>query len=270
MPCMRLLSFNALRTLAMRGVHYLKPERYFRELPAVREADWVLYPEYWQVNSLLYGLNKRIFPSSASYHLGHNKVEQTRAFLTVAPDNVPLTEILPSTEASLEQILESFSFPFVAKVIRSSMGNGVFLIEDRTQLRRYAAENEVLYIQEYLPIHRDLRVVWIGNEVVTAYWREQSNGFHNNVAKGGVVHFDAVPPAALELVRHVATTLGIDHAGFDVAVVAGHCYLLEFNVLFGLDGLNRQGINHADYVMRYLQCEDDHPTKPMRPRPIAA
>lgn len=256
--------------MAIPGVHYVKPEHYFREREAVRDACWVLYPEYWQVNSLHYGLKKRIFPSVASYHLGHDKIEQTRAFLTVAPANVPWTEILPSTEAAIEQVLEHFDFPFVAKVARSSMGNGVFLIENRADLRRYAAENTVLYIQEYLPITRDLRVVWIGNEVVTAYWREQTNGFHNNVAKGGVVNFDAVPPAALELVRHVATALGIDHAGFDVAVVAGHCYLLELNVLFGLDGLNRQGINHGDYVLRYLLSHDDQPTNPLRPRPIAA
>lgn len=267
---MRLLTFNALRTLGLTGAHYIKPEHYFRELQAVRDADWVLYPEYWQVNSLTYGLNKRIFPSIASYHLGHDKIEQTRAFLTVAPNHVPWTEILPSTVVSLEQILECFPFPLVAKRVRSSMGDGVYLIEDRAALVRYAEQNEILYIQEYLPIHRDLRVVWIGNEVVTSYWREQSNGFHNNVAKGGVVSFDAIPPAALELVGRVASALGIDHAGFDVAVVAGHCYLLEFNLLFGLDGLHRQGINPADYVLRYLQLWDGHPTKPIRPRPIAA
>ena len=270
MPGMRLLSFNALRTLGLPGIHYIKPELYLRELPAVQGADWVLYPEYWQVNSLVYGLQKRIFPSIASYHLGHDKVEQTRAFLAVAPAHVPLTEILPATASSVERILDTFTFPFVAKVVRSSMGDGVYLIEERGELRRYAEANSVLYVQEYLPIHRDLRVVWIGNQVVTAYWREQSNGFHNNVAKGGVVHFDGVPPAALELVRQVATALGIDHAGFDVAVVAGHCYLLEFNLLFGLDGLNRQGINHGDYVLSYLLSQNDQPTNPLRPRPIAA
>lgn len=267
---MRLVSFNALRSVEIPGAYYIKPEHYFRELKQVREADVVLYPEYWQVNSLVYGLGKRIFPSTASYHIGHNKIEQTRAFLTVAPEHVPWTEILPSTESSVEQVLESFNFPFVAKVVRSSMGNGVFLIESRRAFLDYAAANEILYVQEYLPIQRDLRVVWVGNEVVSAYWREQTDGFHNNVAQGGVVTFDVVPPAALELVSRVATALGIDHAGFDVAVVAGHCYLLEFNVLFGLDGLHRQGIRLGDYVIRYLDIEGGEPTNPVRPRPVAA
>ena len=267
---MRLVSFNVFRSLGIPGVQHIKSEHYLRELNTVREADWVLYPEYWQVNSLIYGLNKRIFPSAASYHLGHNKIEQTRALLTVAPQHIPHTEILPASDAAVEQILERFDFPFVAKVVRSSMGNGVFLIESRQDLLRYRHGNEVLYVQEYLPIHRDLRVVWIGDRVLSAYWREHGNGFHFNVAKGGVINFDDIPPAALELVTQVATALGIDHAGFDIAMVDGHCYILEFNVLFGLDGLNRQGIRCGDHVLRYLRGDDDFPTQPIRPCPIAA
>ncbi len=267
---MRLVTFNALRCLDIPSTHYLKPEHYFREIETVRGAEWVLYPEFWQINSLVYGLGKRIFPSIATYHLGHNKIEQTRAFMAVAPAHVPWTEILPSTHSSIEQVLEWFDFPFVAKVARSSMGSGVYLIQSRAEFLEYAAQNEILYVQEYLPIQRDLRVVWVGNQVVTAYWREQGDGFHFNVAKGGVMNLERVPPAALELVTEVATALGIDHAGFDVAVVAGHCYLLEFNVLFGLDGLNRQGIRLGEHVTRYLNVDDDHPTNPLRPRPIAA
>lgn len=69
----------------MRPVNEIKPENYLRSLDHVREADWVLYPEYWQVNSLVYALQRRVFLSVASYHLGHDKIEQTRAFMAVAP-----------------------------------------------------------------------------------------------------------------------------------------------------------------------------------------
>lgn len=267
---MRLVSFDVFRAMDIPGVHHIKSEHYFRELNTVREADWVLFPEYWQVNSLIYVLNKRIFPSPASFHLGHNKIEQTRALLTVLPKHVPHTEILSSSETAMEQILDQFDFPFVAKVVRSSMGNGVFRIDSRADLQRYIRTNDVLYVQEYLPIQRDLRVVWVGREVLTAYWREQGDGFHFNVAQGGVINFDMVPVYALELVIQVATTLGIDHAGFDIAVVDGHCYILEFNVMFGLDGLNRQGIRCGEHILRYLLGNNDSPTNPVRPRPLAA
>lgn len=267
---MQSVSFNPLRSLDIPGLRYIKPEHYLRSLDLVRDAPWVLYPEYWQVNSLVYGLKRRIFPSAATYHLGHDKIEQTRAFMTVAPDNTPWTEILPATDSSIDYILEWFEFPFVAKVVRSSMGEGVFLIESRREFLDYAAKNDILYIQEYLPIQRDLRVVWVGDEVLTAYWREQRDGFHNNVAQGGVVNFDAVPPEALELVVRVARELGIDHAGFDIAVVQGKCYLIEFNVLFGLDGVNEQGISVGEHVCRYLGIGGDEPTTPNQTAPVVA
>ncbi len=268
--CMRLVSFDVYRALGIPGVQTIKPEHYFRELNRLRDADRVLFPEYWQVNSLIYGLNKPIFPSPASYHLGHNKIEQTRALLTVVPQHVPHTEILPASDSAIEQILDGFHFPFVAKVVRSSMGNGVYLVESRQDLQRYIAGNDILYVQEYLPISRDLRIVWVGNQILAAYWREHGNGFHFNVARGGVINFDLIPPAALALVTQVATSLGIDHAGFDIAVVNDRCYILEFNVMFGLAGLNRQGIRYGQHILQYLQEDNNFPTNPVSPRPVAA
>lgn len=267
---MRLISFNAFRSLGIPEVTYRKPEQMFRELATLRQAEWLLYPEYWQINTLLYGLKSRIFPSAASYHLGHDKIEQTRAFLSVAPAHVPHTLILPSTPSSMEQILDEMPLPLVAKRVRSSMGEGVFLIETTSQLRTYAEQNEILYVQELLPLQRDLRVVWVGDQVIGAYWREQGDGFHFNVARGGQINYEHIPPQALSLVSEVAQALGIDHAGFDVAMVDGHPMLLEFNLLFGLDGLNRLGVNVGEHVMQYLLAQDDQPRNPLRPQPVAA
>ena len=123
---------------------------------------------------------------------------------------------------------------------------------------------------EYLPIYRDLRVVWIGRKVLGAYWREQGDGFHFNVACGGVINFEHIPPAALHLVEQVASMLGIDHAGFDIAIVGSHCYILEFNVLFGLAGLNDRGIQCGDHVLAYLLEESDFPGSPVRQQPQSA
>lgn len=250
---MRLLTLNAYRALGIPGVSYLKPNALFANLETVRQADWVLFPESWQVNALTYALKKRIFPNAASYHLGHDKVEMTRAFWSVCPTHVPHTLILPSSESGIEEALEQLSFPLVAKEPRNSMGNGVFLLEDRRQLREFAARMPLLYLQEYLPIRRDLRAVWVGRQVIAAYWRVGADGaFHNNVARGGSVDFDNVPPAALDLVGRVATELGVDHAGFDIAELDGHYYLLEFNTLFGNDALNRRGVPLARHIYEYL------------------
>lgn len=251
---MQLISFNPYRTLDLPRVRYLKPERLFAERAVLEGADWVLFPEYWQVNALIYGFRKRIFPSASSYHLGHDKVEMTRALWSVAPAHVPWTEIAAATERGIEEILEAFPMPFVAKVTRASMGRGVFLVEERRQFLEYARANEVLYVQERLPIRRDLRVVWVGDAVLTAYWRNAAEGaFHNNLSRGGELSFDEIPEVALELVTRVARALGIDHAGFDLAEVEGHFYFLEFNTLFGNQGLTERDIRTGPAILSHLR-----------------
>lgn len=250
---MRLITFNPYRSLEIDHALYIKPETFLNHRQAIAEADWLLFPEYWQINALLYGLNKRIFPSPASYYLGHTKVEMTRAFWTVCPQHVPETLIRASSATALEEILDTLAFPFVAKEIRNSMGRGVHLINNRSELTSYAKNNDVLYIQELLLIKRDLRVVWVGDEIVTAYWRQApEGGFQNNVAQGGAIHFDSVPQAALDLVEKTARQLGINHAGFDLAEVDGYFYFLEFNTFFGNQALTAQNIKLGPRILRYL------------------
>lgn len=190
----------------------------------------------------------------------------TRVFEALRPAHTPLTRILPATPAGIEQVLDEFSFPCVAKEVRSAMGEGVFLIGSRSEFMRYAEGREILYVQEYLPIRRDLRVVVVGREVIAAYWREAPPGrFHNNVARGGTVSFEAVPDSAAVLVLELAAELGVDHAGFDVAILDGHCFLLEFNVRFGTQTLNARGIRLGERILGYLRAQDLPPLEPPRP-----
>jgi len=250
----QLVSFDPLRVWDIPGVRHVKPEAWSRQMETIRGADWLLFPEYWQLGVLAYGLRKRIFPSLSSYHLGYSKDEMTYAFQAVCPEHTPYTRILPNTDSAFEQILDEFTFPLVAKEVRNAEGRGVFLVENRRDLADYKSRNSMLYVQELLPIDRDVRVVVVGREVVTAYWRiAPPDGFHNNVAQGGEVSFDAVPGEVISLAQRVAIELDIDYAGFDVALVDGYPYLLEFNMRFGNDALRRQGIRLGPRILAYLQ-----------------
>ncbi len=254
---MRLVTFDPFRTLDIPGVRYVKPELYRKHLPEVLAADWLLFPEYWQVNALLYAHRKRIFPSAASYHLGHDKVEMTRALEARWPANVPATLIRPATDRDAAEILDTLGLPLVVKEVRSSEGRGVRLIADERVWRDHCHDcrlrGQPLYAQEHLPIDRDLRLVVIGRDVVAAYWRLQPpGGFLNNLAAGGAVCLEPAPAAAVTLVRRIARTLGVDHAGFDVAMVNGHPYVLEFNRLFGNAGLKELGIRPGELIHRHL------------------
>jgi len=251
---MRLLAFDPLRCTDLPGISYLKPEHLQRELGRIRQADWLLFPPTYLVNSLVYALHRRIFPALPGYHLGFDKVEMTRAFQVLCPANVPYTLILPATPSGIEQALDEMVFPMVVKEPRNSMGRGVHLVQNAAELRGLADRLEALYVQEHLPIDRDLRVVWVGDRVLAAYWRIGAEGsFHNNVAQGGAVSWEDIPQHALDLVGSVAAELGLDYAGFDLAFVDGHPFFLEFNLLFGNEALNAKGIKTGPAILDYLE-----------------
>lgn len=265
---MKLITFNPFRTLGIPGVSYIKADNMLKEIEKVKQADYILFPEYWQVNTLVYGLKKKIFPSMSTYKLGHNKIETTRVLQTMFPKNVPYTQILSNDHVNIETIEEEFGYPLVAKEIKSSMGMGVFLIENRDQLKLYIDNNESLYIQEKLPIDRDLRIVYVGNKVIGAYWRIANPGeFHNNIAKGASYEYNNIPEEAIKLVEYMAKELDINHAGFDVAVVGNRYYVLEYNVLFGNEGLKNIGIDVEAHINEYINSDPDFtPNSPMFPK----
>ncbi|AJQ93763.1 ATP-grasp domain-containing protein [Gynuella sunshinyii] len=270
---MQLVSFDIFRTLGFPNTQVIKPEHIFKYKTELSQADWVLFPEYWQLNALVYGLGCRIFPSEASYRIGHNKIEMTRAFEMVVPDHVPVTLIEPNGPLQREQIWQTMTLPFVVKIPKASMGEGVWLVQNHADWLRYCERTDVLYAQEYLPIDRDIRVVVVGDQVLTAYWRHQAaQGFYNNVARGGWIEQAPVPDSAVALALHLARTLGVNHAGFDIAMVGSHPYVLEFNRLFGNQGLTEGGRLREvilSYLQSYEQPEDpDHPTRPPK-LPIA-
>lgn len=265
---MRLITFNPFRTMGIPKVTYIKPENMFKEIEKIKEADYILFPEYWQVNTLVYGLKKKIFPNINTYQLGHNKIETTRVLQAIFPENVPYTQILSKDSGNIEIIEEEFGYPLVAKEIKNSMGRGVFLIENRKELKSYIENNEFLYIQERLPIDRDLRIVYVGNKVIGAYWRIAGEGqFHNNIAKGASYDYNNIPKEAIELVESIARELNINHAGFDVVVVDNKLYILEYNVMFGNEGLRNMGINVEEYISEYINNDPDFtPSNPTFPR----
>lgn len=251
---MRLITFDPFRTLGCPGVEYLKPDLLMQHLDRIEAADWLLFPEYTDINLLVHAMGKRIFPSESSYYLGFDKVEMMRAFQARFSAHVPPTLMLPNTPTNREMILDEMLLPFVAKLPRSSRGEGVFLIGSVQDWEDYCARTTLLYVQEYLPVDRDLRIIWIGDRVVHAYWRVAApDCFHNNIARGASVSAGEIPDNALLLVEKLSRVFNIDHAGFDIAMLGDHPYVFEFNRLFGQEGLKDAGIRPGEIVFDYLQ-----------------
>jgi len=125
------------------------------------------------------------------------------------------------------------------------MGRGVFRIQTPEDLERYALKTSIAYIQEYLPIDRDIRVVVIGTRVVHAYWRIAPEGdFRTNVAVGGTVKLDPVPCAALDLALYTARKCNWDDVGIDICQCNGQYYVIEANMKYGKEGFRQAGIDY--------------------------
>jgi ribosomal protein S6--L-glutamate ligase len=207
----------------------------------INQARTVYYPTV-AFAAQLQVLGKRIFPSLESHLLEGDKIKQT-IMLEMAGLPHPRTRVFYGNQR--EDILKHFSFPFVAKIPRASAGGlGVYLVKDQDALKAYLADNQPAYIQEYLPLERDLRILCVGFEPVCCYWRHSVPGnFRTNVAQGGQVDFIDVPKEAVELAVEAARTCNLDDVGVDIIMVDGKPMVLEFNVKYGHKGPGMAGMD---------------------------
>ncbi len=235
-------------------VRYVKPENMYGFTKEIHVAQKILFPEYWQVNTLIYGYKKEIFPSPATYHLGHDKIEMTRAIRACFPDCMPKTEICSNMNSHFEDLADEFGLPFVCKEIRNSSGFGVFLIHTKEDFLMFKRNNSIVYVQEYIKIYKDLRVVLIGDNIVDSYWRIKEPGcFHCNIARGADISRKDIPKEAIDEVMRIALFLKIDYAGFDIALTESGLKIFEFNLYFGTKGVRLNTVALGNEINQYLQ-----------------
>lgn len=128
------------------------------------------------------------------------------------------------------------------------------MIRNDEDLKNYSCMTSTAYIQEYLPIDRDIRVVVIGNKVVHAYWRiAPEDDFRTNIAVGGTVVLDNVPQEAKELALYTAQKCRWDDVGIDVCYFDGSYYVIEANMKYGKEGFKKAGIDYAKLMESMIE-----------------
>lgn len=224
-----------------------------QEARLIQEAEKVYYPSSYYAD-MFEAMGKKIFPNPNTYRFAQNKIKQTALFNLVGIPT-PKTRTFYGKHKE-EKIIHCFSYPFIGKIPRgSALGRGVFLIRNRDELDAYCALTKIAYIQEYLPIHRDIRVVVIGDTFVHAYWREAPTGeYRCNVALGAKIGFDDIPDEAVRLAKYTANRCRWDDVGIDVCEFDGRYYVIEANMKYGREGFRQAGI---DYVRLMEKLIDD-------------
>jgi ribosomal protein S6--L-glutamate ligase len=187
-------------------------------------------------------LGKPIFPSLETYLYADEKIKQSTLFHML---NIPHPRTRVYYPRHHKDILEDFTFPFIAKLARASaQGRGVFKILDEEQLQTYLSLTKVAYIQDYVPHDRDLRVILINYQPVLAYWRQRRPGeFRTNLFQGGSIYFDDVPSQALQFAQNAARKCRLNDVGLDLIGYEGKWYLIEANMKYGRKGLRMKGMD---------------------------
>jgi len=220
----------------------------------IREAPIVYYPTAFYAD-LFDAMGKATFPSYHTYKCVQDKIKQT-ALLQMLDIPHPRTRVFYGKHQK-SKILNYFDFPFIGKTPRgSALGRGVFLIHDKKQLQAYTSGHPVAYIQAYLPIDRDMRIVVIGGEVVHAYWRKSPEGeFRTNVFCGGEILLEKVPAQAIELARKAARACRWNDVGVDICRHADRYYVIEANMKYGREGFRKAGIDYIALMEKLIANE---------------
>lgn len=240
----RLALGKRLRSCAAIPCHGVKPnwEDYAPEVrQAIRNSDLLCYPTPLY-EDVFQSLGRRVFPRNYYRFMG-NKIHQTNLFQLLEIPH-PRTRLYYGRNPT-QYILRDFTLPFVAKnPVGSSQGLGVWMVRNIEELEEYLDDHCPAYIQEYLAIDKDLRAVVIGGKVVHAYWRIGREGeFRHNVSRGARISYEDIPPEALDFAEQVCLRCGFEEVGLDLCRCNGKTYVLEANMVFGLEGFRRKGLD---------------------------
>ena len=223
-----------------------------RERKLIQDAPKIYYPSSLYAE-LFHTMGKPIFPSYHNYLYAQDKIKQTALF-QAAGINHPRTRVFYGKRQK-QTIRDYFDLPLIAKEPRgSAMGRGIYLIRSMDGLVRYCQCPGPAYIQEYLPIDRDMRIVVVGGQVIHAYWRIAAAGeFRNNLAYGGRIDLAAVPSGALQFALQTARACKWDDVGLDICEYQGAFYILEGNMKYGRQGFEQAGIDYGRLLMDLIR-----------------
>lgn len=120
----------------------------------------------------------------------------------------------------LDEIEKELGYPMVVKRVYGSLGEGVYLVNDRKELNKLYSEiyrNPILF-QEYIPSSygKSIRVMVIDKEVRGCFERYNKYDFRSNYGEKADGKLMEKPEKCIEFAANVADLLDIEYAGLDL------------------------------------------------------
>ena len=130
------------------------------------------------------------------------------------------TELEQKNYDFLDGIEKELGYPMVIKKVYGSLGEGVFLVNNRTELNKLYAEiyrNPILF-QEYIPSSygKSIRVMVIDKTVRGCFERYNKYDFRSNFGDKADGKLVEKPEKCLSFAENIANLLDIEYAGLDL------------------------------------------------------
>ena len=137
------------------------------------------------------------------------------------------------SESFLNKVADSLKYPLVGKLCYGSLGAGVFLIKNYSELLNFEKKYKLTahFYQEYIESsNRDIRVIVIGGKFICAMQRENKEDFRSNIEQGGKGSNFVPDEDLIRLCEKVARLLNLDYCGIDILTDScGNRYVCEVN-----------------------------------------
>lgn len=191
-------------------------------------------------------------------HEHTNALEKTLQAVHYAQSRVPIPKTLiigkDALEYHRELVARELSFPLVMKV-DGSKGKNVWLVHTWDEVTSVISNvsTELFLFQEYFTTKYDLRVLVFYGEVLGAIKRVSSDGFYNNVSRGGTAVAYQLTPEDAQLALDAAAAVQADFGGVDLMHTSEGSKVLEVNVgpqVYGYEGAH--GVSVARLLVQRL------------------
>ena len=188
----------------------------------------------------------------------------THQILAQSNLDIPNTMLLKHP-IDIDFVEKNIGFPVIVKKISGSYGRGVFLCEDKKQLKQLITMAELskksydIIIQEFIKDTwgKDLRVLVVNNKVVGCMMRQATDDdFRANITRGG----EGFPYEVNEQIEWLSSesskALGLDIAGVDLLFQNGGYKICEVNSNPGFEGMeNFTNKNIAGEIVSFIKLK---------------
>ena len=132
------------------------------------------------------------------------------------------TELKESNYAFLDKVIEELSLPMVVKKVYGSLGEGIYLVKTKEELRNLYKEiyrNPIIF-QEYVKnsFGKSIRVLIIDGKVFGSFIRKNNLDFRSNFGDTASSQILENPAKYERFAQEIADKLHIEYAGIDLLV----------------------------------------------------